>query len=158
LTGFDQYCGGAQVDEHDYTTECASCARRFVAHLQVRHAHGPCAPGGPGCEGGAGAGAGAGGAGAAATRTCECLSPAVVLKELQTLLLSAGEGGGARTLLCAPGGERASAEFERLESGGAGGEAFADLLRRRQPAIFWNLVWHFLFVKVTPPPHRLLSY
>ncbi|KAJ1469461.1 hypothetical protein T484DRAFT_1851698 [Baffinella frigidus] len=91
---------GWRVDENDYTTECAACSHRFVAHFVV-----------------------------------------------QTLLmsLSATQVDGLPDKTLGEGGDG--------PSGGAG--SFAAYLRKRQPAIFWNIAWHFLLCKI--PPWLILS-
>jgi hypothetical protein len=51
-----------------------------------------------------------------------------------------------------PGAPPAPEAADRHQVGGAGAAAvprFMDLLRIRQPSIFWSLVLHFIFCQVT---------
>lgn len=112
---------GWMQDEQLYTTQCPYCPRKFVARFTVVSNR----PDGK-------------------DLSCECLSPLVVRKEVQNLMRApsiASDWGGAEGAWASGRQPCDSVEDKSVP-------LFVQHLRSKQPAIFWNIVWHFIHCKL----------
>jgi len=116
---------GWMPDEQLYTTQCPHCPRKFVARFTVMHSRAS-SLGRP--------------------LSCECLSPLVIRKEVQNLMRGVeGREGEERLSVGEVGkgsGKWVTNEWDQSVP------LFVHHLRTKQPAIFWNIVWHFLHCKL----------